>query len=141
MYNPFARSSSPTMEEVSTHPLMKQVLAEVAEDRRLREMDEQAQGMEQQRIRAEHGKFLANQFLTLQAEYEVKRKDMHEHLGKMWNASQEYVKLTGVPPPAFLEQMFMSVHIPKMDPNAWTNGFTSTRQAIAAWMQSFGKVW
>ncbi|MBL8353177.1 MAG: hypothetical protein JNL87_23025 [Burkholderiaceae bacterium] len=129
--------------EMMDHPLMRQVQADIVEARRLADMKRMEDAQEAARIRAEQGVFLRKQFHDAVDEYEEQRRVLHQILGRVWIASQEYSRVTGSPPPDFPENTFNEINTPTLRPaaNHWSSGFSTARAAVMGWFASTGKRW
>ena len=131
-----------TEQELLTHPLMKKVQADLAETRRVQEQEALAQEMEAARIRAEEGKYLHAHVMELLDKYEVNRSALHQDVGRVWIAVQDYQRLTRQLPPGFSENTFNEINLVSLKPSArWSSGYSTTRAAIMGWFSSAGQRW
>jgi hypothetical protein len=132
--------------DISQHPDIKRIQAEVEEVNRKAERQRLQDQAEAARLRGEQGKYLAAQFNSAVEEYEVLRKQTHATVGKIWAAVQAYSRLTGFNPPGFLDQTFNEINVPTLiqDPSPWANfnsGFSTTRASVMNWFSNMGKEW
>jgi hypothetical protein len=143
-----------TQAELRSHPLMKQMEADIASTRQAQQTQRMLDQMEAQRQRADQGRLIQAEFDQLLAEYEQLRKPMHALLGRMWQVAQSYARLTsaddprnpgGRPPQGFHDAMFMRIDLPtlKVDPSPWAMPMTATttKAAVDGWYASHGKEW
>jgi hypothetical protein len=131
---------------ISDHPQMKQIQADVAaENRRLAE-ERLAADAEAQRLRQEQGQLLNREYLAAVERYEAQRRALHDAAGDVWRAAQDYSRLTGKTPPTFMEAAFMSIDTPSMVPNpspwgSMNSGIGTVKAAVMGWFASSGKTW
>ena len=127
--------------EIKDHPEIKRIKQEVEEANRIEEQQRLLTHAEQQQLRAEQGRVLAEQHLQDIQRYEELRTLLHQHLGVVWRGAQEYSKVTGQLPGTFPESIFNSIDLPSLSkPNHWSAGFSTTRQAVLAYFSNRG-VW
>lgn len=131
---------------ISDHPLMKQITTEVAAENLKAEQQRQADQMEAARLRAEQGQLLNREYLQSVERYEQARTALHAAAGDLWRTAQDYARLTGSPPPSFMEATFMRIDTPSMVPptSHWgsiSSGIGTVRAAVAGWFATMGKTW
>jgi len=130
------------MQTIQDHPDYKAMQADVDAANRLQEQEQVANNIEAQRIRAEEGKFLYARVMELIDKYEVKRDALHQDLGPLWVAVQDYQRLTHQLPPGFSENLFNEINLVSLKPSGrWSSGYSTTRVAVMGWFSSAGKRW
>lgn len=132
--------------DIQSHPLMKQIQADVAEANKLQAEERLAQQAEAGRLRAEQGQLLNREYLAAVDRYELARAALHDAAGDLWGRAQDYARLTSKNPPTFMEAAFMSIDTPSMvppkGPYSQMNGNIGTvRAAVMAWFNSQGRTW
>ena len=130
------------MNSIKDHPDYKRMTADVEASRRVQEQEALANEMEAARIRAEEGKYLHAHVMELLDKYEVNRSALHQDVGHIWVAVQDYQRLTRQLPPGFNENTFNEINLASLKPSAhWSSGCSTTRAAIMGWFSSAGKRW
>jgi hypothetical protein len=127
------------------HEAFKQIQAEVDEVNRLEEQQRKADQLEAQRLRQEKAQLLNREYTAKVEEYEALAGQVHQKLGEVWRVAQEYSRLTGVMPPAFMEDAFMGVNVPsilpKTSPYDMGSPYSTTRISVMGWFSTMGKSW
>ena len=121
---------NPTMQEMQSHPLMQQMVADIEKKKSNEQVLQADQAFKAGLARANAVKDARETFDAALKEYEVIRKQLHASVGKLFLSNLAYSRLTGHPHNQFPENVFMTIHIPKLNsPNDWTTSFSTTQQA------------
>ena len=130
------------MQTIQDHPDYKAMQADVDATNRLQEQEQVANNIEAQRIRAEEGQYLHARVMELIDKYEVDRVALHQDIGSLWVAVQDYQRLTHQLPPGFSENLFNEINLVSLKPSGrWSSGYSTTRVAVMGWFSSAGKRW
>jgi hypothetical protein len=130
-----------TQRELENHPLMKQVMADVAASRAEAQSQQLAADLTAAQLRQEQGEYLRRQLSDYIDKYEVQRKELHSLLGKVFLANLEYSRVTGRSVADFQEQTFGDINVPTLRPTGswWSTGFSTTRAAMTQFFANQGK--
>lgn len=129
-----------SLNEIMSHPLMAQVHADLEAQGQKREADQREAQMATAQLRAEQGKFLSEQYDAMVAEYEAKRKELHECAGRVFLANRQYQQVTGRNISTFPEGVFLSINTPSLLPQGlWSINFDTVRAATALFFANNGK--
>lgn len=126
---------------IEDHPLMAQIKADVEKTNQQQRIEAELAEAERKRLRHEQGTYLRKQSNEFIQKYEEARIQMHALLGQVWEANQEFSRVTGQPSPDFHENLFLEINLPTLLPtNNWAaQNFSTTRAAVTAYFSNRGK--
>lgn len=127
--------------DIASHPLMKQVLADVNEAKLKQEQERIAQKVEAQQLRANQGRYLAEQTRDAIAKYEALRVELHALVGTVFISNLQYQNLTGSPVPGYQDSILGDINIPTLQPKPgeWVSHFSTARAAMTGYFSNGGK--
>ena len=128
---------NPTMQEMLEHPLMSQVVSDLVAKKSEEQRELTNATLKANEVRTNSVKDAKVAFDQALQAYERGRAELHERVGAVFLANLTYSRLTGHPHPSFAENVFMTIHIPKLNsPNDWSTSYSSTQQAYQSYFVS-----
>lgn len=127
--------------EFESHPLMKQIQADVQAQRDQAQAEHLSAQMAAAQLREEQGKYLKEQYHSYVDKYEELRRELHKVAGQVFEANQHYSRLTGRDIPDFALQIFGQLDLPTLRPKPghWTSPMSTTRAAMTQYFANGGR--